>query len=402
MTEREESAQHRGSPEDAEKARQLGEDGARGERAGPDEHDDRDAHSKENDNPAREQPRKPRSKKPLVVLAVAVVALAIGGFVWWFVTRDQVSTDDAYTDGNAVAIAPKVSGYVTVLNVDDNLYVRKGDLLLVIDKRDYEARVQQARAQLGLATAQLNAAQVQLDIARVRYPAEYRQAQAQTASANATLREAQQAYARQHGVDARATSQQNIDAADAREASARASRNEADARLATAALAPQQIRQAAATVEERRQAVRQAEAQLAQAQLDLAWCEVRAPSDGWVTRRNVQLGSFLQAGTSLFSIVTPKVWITANYKESQLDRMRPGDKVRIDVDAYPDLELRGHVDSIQLGSGSRFSAFPAENATGNFVKIVQRVPVKIVIDSGLPGGRPLPLGLSVVPTVYVK
>jgi membrane fusion protein (multidrug efflux system) len=129
---------------------------------------------------------------------------------------------------------------------------------------------------------------------------------------------------------------------------------------------------------------------------------VRAPSDGWITRRNVQLGSFLQAGVSLFSIVTPQVWVTANFKESQLERMRPGDKVKVEVDAYPNLDLHGHVDSVQLGSGSRFSAFPAENATGNFVKIVQRVPVKIFIDDGLPRDQPLGLGLSVTPKVYLK
>ncbi len=123
---------------------------------------------------------------------------------------------------------------------------------------------------------------------------------------------------------------------------------------------------------------------------------------GYVTKRNVFFGSFLQAGTSLFSIVTPDIWITANFKESQLDRMRIGDKVDIEVDAYSNIALHGHVDSIQQGSGSRFSAFPAENATGNFVKIVQRVPVKIVIDSGMDPNRPLPLGLSVDPKVYLK
>jgi membrane fusion protein, multidrug efflux system len=116
----------------------------------------------------------------------------------------------------------------------------------------------------------------------------------------------------------------------------------------------------------------------------------------------VQFGSFLQAGVSLFSIVSPQVWVTANFKESQLTHMRAGDAVKLDVDAYPDLELRGHVDSIQAGSGSRFSAFPTENATGNFVKIVQRVPVKILIDSGLPRDQALPLGLSVTPKVYLK
>ncbi|WP_118182827.1 efflux RND transporter periplasmic adaptor subunit [Paraburkholderia phosphatilytica] len=351
-----------------------------------------------NDSSKRKRP----GRKPLIIIGLVVVLLGIGAFVWWFATRNEEGTDDAYTDGNAITIAPKVSGYVTTLAINDNTYVHKGDLLLVIDKRDYQAQVDQAQAQLGLAQAQLNSAQVQLDIAKVQYPAQYAQAKAQIESAEANFKQAQAAYARQHAVDVRATSQQNIDTANAQQATAVANVDTARAQLKTAALVPQQIRQVEATVEERRQQVRQAEAQLEQAQLNLSWCEVRSPSDGWVTRRNVQYGSFLQAGVTLFSIVTPDVWVTANYKESQLDRMRPGDKVKIKVDAYPNLELHGHVDSVQLGSGSRFSAFPAENATGNFVKIVQRVPVKIVIDDGMPKDHPLGLGLSVEPTVYLR
>ncbi|MFM0736076.1 HlyD family secretion protein [Paraburkholderia xenovorans] len=346
--------------------------------------------------------RKGPGKKPLIILAVLVILLAIIAFIWWFATRNEVTTDDAYTDGNAITMAPKVSGYVVQLAVNDNVYVHKGDLLVVIDKRDYQAQVDQAQAQVGLAQAQLNAAQVQLDIARVQYPAQYRQAKAQTSSAEANFRQAQAAYQRQHAVDQRATSQQNIDTADAQRLSASASVEQARAQQQTASLVPQQIRQAEAAVEERRQQVQQAEAQLEQAQLNLSYCEVRSPSDGWITRRNVQLGTFLQAGVSLFAIVTPEVWVTANFKESQLERMRPGDKVKVEVDAYPKLDLHGHIDSVQLGSGSRFSAFPAENATGNFVKIVQRVPVKIVIDDGLPRDQPLGLGLSVSPKVYLK
>lgn len=346
--------------------------------------------------------RKKPGKKPLIILAVVVILLAIVAFIWWFATRNEITTDDAYTDGNAITMAPKVSGYVVQLAVNDNVYVHKGDLLVVIDKRDYQAQVDQAQAQVGLAKAQLNAALVQLDIARVQYPAQYRQAQAQTSSAEANFRQAQAAYVRQHTVDQRATSQQNIDTADAQRQSANASVEQARAQQQTASLVPQQIRQTAATVEERRQQVEQADAQLEQAQLNLSYCEVRSPSDGWITRRNVQLGSFLQAGVSLFAIVTPQVWVTANFKESQLERMRPGDKVKVEVDAYPKLALHGHIDSVQLGSGSRFSAFPAENATGNFVKIVQRVPVKIIIDDGLPRDQPLGLGLSVTPKVYLK
>jgi len=155
-------------------------------------------------------------------------------------------------------------------------------------------------------------------------------------------------------------------------------------------------------VEARQQQVEQAQAQLNTAELNLSYTEVRAPYDGFVTKRNVQLGTLVQAGSALFSLVSPDIWITANFKESQLARMNPGDKVEISVDAWPDMKLHGHVDSIQMGSGSRFSAFPSENATGNYVKIVQRVPVKIVIDSGLDPAHPLPLGLSVEPEVTVE
>ena len=386
-----------GKPAETDKRQSKGESKGDG-----DESDNGGGNGNDNDNDKANGKNKKPGKKPLIIIAIVVIVLAVVAFGWWFATRNQVSTDDAYTDGNAISMAPKVSGYVVQLAVNDNVFVHKGDLLVVIDKRDYQAQVDQAQAQVGLAKAQLNAALVQLDISRVQYPAQYRQARAQTSSAEANLRQAQAAYERQHAVDQRATSQQNVDTADAQQQSAKASVEQARAQQQTASLAPQQIRQTEATVEERRQQLQQAQAQLEQAQLNLSYCEVRAPTDGWVTRRNVQLGSFLQAGASLFSIVTPEVWVTANFKESQLDRMRPGDKVKVEVDAYPKLELDGHVDSVQLGSGSRFSAFPAENATGNFVKIVQRVPVKIIIDGGLPRDHPLGLGLSVTPKVYLK
>ncbi|KWF80969.1 hemolysin D [Burkholderia diffusa] len=366
-------------------------------------HDDRGGRTGgDGDGDNGEGERKRPGKKPLIILGAVLFMLVIAGLVWWLMTRDQESTDDAYTDGNAVAVAPHVSGYVTRLAVDDNTFVHRGDVMVEIDPRDYRAQVDAARAQLGLAQAQLDAARVQLDIARVQYPAQYRQARAQIESAEAAYRQALAAQERQRAVDARATSQQAIDAADAQRASADANVAMAQAQARTASLVPQQIRQAETAVEERRQQVLQARAQLDTADLNLSYCELRASSDGWVTRRNVQLGSYLQAGASIFSIVTPRVWITANFKESQLERMRIGDRVDVSVDAYPDLDLHGHVDSIQLGSGARFSAFPPENATGNFVKIVQRVPVKIVLDGALPNNPPLGLGLSVEPTVHLK
>ncbi|MCO6039853.1 MULTISPECIES: HlyD family secretion protein, partial [Enterobacter cloacae complex] len=176
----------------------------------------------------------------------------------------------------------------------------------------------------------------------------------------------------------------------------------AQAQLEVAEQVQLQIRQQETNVEARERQVDQARAQLETANLNLSYTEVRAPFDGFVTKRNVQPGTLVQAGTALFSLVSPNVWVVANFKESQLERMKPGDKVTVSVDAWPDMELEGHIDSIQQGSGSRFSAFPSENATGNFVKIVQRVPVKIVIDKGLDPNKPLPLGLSVEPKVTVE
>ncbi|ATA21104.1 membrane fusion protein (multidrug efflux system) [Gibbsiella quercinecans] len=350
-----------------------------------------------------EQPERRRpGKKPLIVLAIVVVVMLIVALWYWLATRNIETTDDAYTEADAVTIAPKTSGFVTQLLVKDNQRVKRGQLLVVIDPRDNTAQRDQAQAQLGLAVAQLHQAQAALDLAKVQYPAQKDQALAQLAKAQANLLNAQEDDKRQRGVDPRATSQRNIDAASAQLRSARAELASAKAQVEIASQIALQIRQQETTVEARQQQVQQAQAQLNTANLNLAYTEVRAPYDGFITRRNVQLGSLVQAGSSLFSLVSPEVWISANFKETQLARIRPGNPVDITVDAWPDITLHGHVDSVQMGSGSRFSAFPAENATGNFVKIVQRVPVKIVIDKGLDADKPLPLGLSVEPRVTVK
>jgi membrane fusion protein (multidrug efflux system) len=343
---------------------------------------------------------KPRSKLPLIILAIVVVLAAIIGFIWWFVHRNDMSTDDAYTDGNVVTMVPKVSGYVVELYVDDNSRVRKGDLLLKIDPRDYQTSVEQAVAQLALARAQLKSAQEALTIARVQYPAQLASAQAQQQAALASLRDADASYRRQHEVDRRATTQENIDQSTSQQQSALSSLESARAQVRIASLVPQQIVQAALTVSQREAAVQQAQAQLDQANLNLSYTEVRSPTDGFITMRSAQLGSYLTTNQTMFEIVTPDVWVTANFKETQIGRMRVGDPVDIEIDAYSAIKLQGHVQSFQYGTGARFSAFPAENATGNFVKIVQRVPVKIVIDSGLDPNRPLPLGLSVDPVVH--
>ena len=337
-----------------------------------------------------------------MIFAGLLVALAIGGGTYWLSTRGAESTDDAFTDGRSAAISPKVAGYVSVLCVSDNSKVKAGQLLLEIDPRDYVTARNKAVATLAFDQAQLDNARAALAIARVKYPAELDSARAAAESAHATLVRAHADHERQRKVDARATTEAQIDASTQAEATAQASLADAQAKLHTAALVQDNIAAAEAQVKQLEAQVAAAKAELEQAEINLGYTKVIAPFDGWVTKRNVEQGSYIQIGQSLFSLVSPDVWVTANFKESQLTHMRPGQKVKITVDAYPGLKIEGHVDSIQMGSGARFTAFPAENATGNFVKIVQRVPVKIVIDKGLEAGQGLPLGLSVEPTVMTK
>jgi membrane fusion protein (multidrug efflux system) len=344
--------------------------------------------------------RRGRAAKWLLLL---IVLLALAGAVgYWYLTKDQATTDDAYTDGDAVTIAPQVAGEVIARDVDDNAPVKAGQVLIELDPRPYQAARDQAAASLQVAQAQLAAAKVNLETARVTWPAKLASAQAQLVAAQATQFKAQADARRQRGLPKQATTQQDIDNAESALRNADAAVGEAAANVRGADIVAQSIAQAEAQVRQLDAQVALAQAQLAQAELNLGWTKLRAPQDGWVTKRNVDKGNYVQVGQSVMALVTPEVWVTANFKEDQLNRMRPGQRVDIDVDAFPGLHLVGHVDSVQLGSGSRFSAFPAENATGNFVKIVQRVPVKIVIDSGLDPAHPLPLGISVDPVVHLK
>jgi membrane fusion protein (multidrug efflux system) len=343
-----------------------------------------------------------KSRWPLLILAIVVILGVVGGTTYWLMTRGEESTDDAYTDGNAIVIAPKISGYVTELAVNDNTLVKAGQVLFRIDAREYLAARDQARANLSLARAQLQSAEVNLEVTRVRAPAQLDQAEARVAEARANQDQAAQNYRRQHAVDPRATTQVNVDQANAQLKAQTAQVGAARADAKVAALVQQTIQTAEAQVKQAQAQVAQAEANLAQAEVNLSYTDIVAPADGRVTKRNVDRGSYVQAGQQSFYIVTPQVWVTANFKENQLADMKPGQPVTISVDAYPSLELHGHVDSIQQGSGAQFSAFPPENATGNFVKIVRRVPVKVIVDRGLPPEGGLPLGISVEATVDVQ
>ena len=367
----------------------------------PDENESDGGQKKDKDG-SNGKDDKPKSKLPLIILGVVVVIAIIGALIYWLLHRGLVSTDDAYTEGRAIAIAAKVSGYVTALNVDDNTMVKAGDLLMKIDPRDYITARDQAQANLELAQAQLVSAEVDLEIARVRAPANLEQAQAQLTQSEANKQQAEQDYRRQRSVDQRATTQTNVDQATAQMKSATAAVKSAKAQVDVAALVQQNIQSAEATVQQRQAQLDQGKANLEQAEINLSYTELRAPQDGRITKRNVEKGTYLQPGQQILYVVTPEIWVTANFKENQLTHIRPGQPVTIEVDSFPDMDLHGHVDSIQEGSGARFSAFPAENATGNFVKIVRRIPVKIIIESGLGDRRSLPLGISVEPTVNTR
>jgi membrane fusion protein (multidrug efflux system) len=345
--------------------------------------------------------RSRNARAGMLLLLVALVGVG-GGGAYWYLTRDFVSTDDAYTDGRAVTIASRVAGTVVALAVADNQRVRAGDTLLRIDPAPFQAARDQAAASLLVARAQLAAARATLQTVRATIPARLDMARARLIAARAEQAKAQADFGRQKALPKEATTKQEIDSADAALRTANAQVAQADAAVREADVLDDSLAQAEARVHELEGQVALAKAQLDLAALNLDWTNVTAPQDGWVTKRAVEAGNYVTAGQALMSLVTPDVWVTANFKEDQLDRMRPGQKVDMTVDAYAALKLKGHVDSVQFGSGQRFSVFPAENATGNFVKIVQRVPVKIIIDSGMDPDRPLPLGLSVVPTVSLK
>jgi membrane fusion protein (multidrug efflux system) len=271
---------------------------------------------------------------------IAVLALLLGGIYYSLFASTYESTDDAFIEGRIIQISPKVPSYVARVHVDDNQPVAAGAPLVDLDPRDFEAKLAQARANLTAGEAQ--AGQLQLDAQR----------------AERLVRE-------------RALSRQERDAAVAK------------------------AKTAVAQLDQLRAAVRQAE-------LDLSYTKIRAPEAGRVTRKSVEAGSYVQVGQALMAVVPRDYWVVANFKETQLTDIRPGQPATITVDAYPGHRFTGHVDSIQAGAGAAFSLLPPENATGNFVKVVQRVPVKIVFDEAPDPHFPLGPGMSVVPSVRVK
>lgn len=338
----------------------------------------------------------PLYKRPLVVLIVLVVLLAliIAAIVFWRESRKHEKTDDAFVDGRAAAVAAQTAGRVSRLLVDDNQHVKAGDVLVEIDSRDNEARAAQARAQLANARGQYESAKAQVAVRQAtagQAAAAARQAQAESARADQDL-------ARFDRVDPDAVPRQQADTA---RAQARSAKAQLDAARANEQSMRAQVVAAEAQVRTAQAGIEAAQAQVDAAELQIGYTKVVAPMDGRVTRRQVEAGNVISVGQPIMSIVGEKLWVTANYKETQLTRMRTGQAVDIQVDAFPDVHFKGHVDSIQRGTGAYFSMLPAENATGNYVKVTQRVPVKIVFDGDDIRNYAIGPGMSVTPSVDI-
>lgn len=394
----------------------------------------------------------------IIAAVVVVIALGATAFVW--ATSGRESTDDAQVDAHVTPIAARVGGTVVQVPVPDNQPVEAGAVLVEIDRREYQLALDRARAELAMAEAEALAAGTSVPIASTSTTSGVSAAEADVAQAEAGVAEAahslEAAKARLESAQARLREQEANAARDARDAErlkgllakdeisrqqfetataqAEASRAAADsarslvreaeltvrvaearitqarigqpraaAGLRLARTGPEQVAAARARAQSAAARVKTAQASVGRAELDLEHAIVKAPVAGIVSRKSVEPGQVIQPGQPLMTIIPlDRVWVTANFKETQLDGMRPGQRVSIAVDAYGSRTFSGRVDSIAAATGSRFSLLPPENASGNFVKVVQRVPVKIVLDDGQNRERLLRPGMSVTPTVYTK
>jgi membrane fusion protein, multidrug efflux system len=329
------------------------------------------------------------------VAACVLLVVLIGGIAYWLDVRHFETTDDAFIAARSFSVAPKVGGYVTDVPVTDNQHVNAGEVLARIDDRDYTIAVDQAKAQVAIAQANIDNVQAQTDSQREQI----KQAQAQVDQAQAQLQFSREEEARAHDlVEKGAGTVQREQQTRSDLQSQQANTTRVKAALIAAQLG---IKTLEAQLESARAQLQQAQAQLDQANLNLQYTHVVAAQSGRVVKLSGAAGTFATAGQSLMMFVPDEAWVVANYKETQLWDMRPGQPVEVRIDAYPNRKLTGHVASVQPGSGTAFSLLPVENATGNYVKVVQRVPVKITIDKW-PDDLPVGPGMSVVPWTKVR
>jgi len=356
---------------------------------------------------------KPNNSRKPWLLGPAFVVLAVMLFFAVDYVVDVMtheSTDDAFIAGHVVGVAPRISGQVLAVNVADNQLVHSNDVLVEIDPADYAMTVAQKQAmadsQAGnyktmLAAYELMSAKVATAESAAR------NAKDDEASAQATAKQAQLDFDRARGLrDKNTISQQEFDAADAVNTKAQADYKSAQENaVEELSKVDEADRQVSAAREEAATALAQfseSRTNIAAAQLNLSYARITAASDGRVTRKSVEPGDYVQAGQELMSLVPVEVWVVANFKESQLKKMAAGQAAEVTIDALGGRKFKAHVQSLQAGSGAQFSLLPPENATGNFVKVIQRVPVKIVFDEALPADHVIGPGMSVTPSVRVS
>jgi membrane fusion protein (multidrug efflux system) len=365
------------------------------------------------------------------VLIIFLIVAAVAGYFLWRYNAARESTDDAQVDGHIYSITARVSGTVTSLNFDENDFVKRGQILAQHDPKDYQVALQRTQAELAdaaanaraastgvpitsttstssvaTARANLNAAQKTVDAAQARE----REAVANYNKAAQDLKRFEQLVQKEEisrqqydaAVAAEQAAKATLDAARSQIANAESQVAQAEAQLRSALTAPQQILVMQARAGAANANVQTRDAAVAQAELNLSYATIKSPVDGIAGKRNVQVGQVIQAGQPITSVVdVTNIWVTANFKETQLKNMRTGQPAKIHVDAY-DRDLNGHIVSIGGATGARFSLLPPENATGNFVKVVQRVPVKIQLDAGQDSEHRLRPGMSTVVTVVTK
>jgi membrane fusion protein, multidrug efflux system len=346
----------------AEQAKQSGKDDESAGGSGDKDSGDKDADGKDK--------KKSPFANPWVKIGIVVVVLLLvaGGIVWWLIARQYEITDDAFVDTHIVHVSPQIQGQILAIHVNDNQMVLAGQPLVDIDARPQMAQLEQALAQRLQATTQIE------------------QAQANTRAADAQVTNTSRDLARYRQLQATApaaVAQQQVDQAVAANRNAVAQRDGASAQIASA-----------------QAQIKVLDAQIATARLNLGYAHIVAPVDGHVAQRSVAPGNYVSPGQELMALIPQQLWVTANFKETQLRLMRRGQHVAVTVDSC-DKSIDGHVDSIQRGAGQAFGILPPENATGNFVKVVQRVPVKIVLDR-IPEGCILGPGMSVEPSVTVR
>src|SRR5882672_3022832 len=338
--------------------------------------------------------------RKLLFTGVAIAALAGAawyGFDYWTVGQYLVSTDDAYVKADSTTIAPKVTGYLLEVLVKDNERVATGQVLALIDDRDFRVALDQAKADVTAAEAAVASKRAQLDVQQTVIDA---------ARATLDVDVAAQTFSRQENkryTDLAATgygSIQNAQNAQARDAGAAATIERDKANLASAL---KQVERLKAEIAQATAAALRANALQRQAELNLGYTTITAPIDGVVGNRTLRVGQYVQVGTQLMSVVPVQgAYVVANYKETQLTDVREGQAVDIEVDTFPGQIVHGHVDSIAPASGQEFALLPPDNATGNFTKVVQRIPVKIALDLDSSSAVELRPGMSVIPTVETK